>query len=207
MTTALAPALKLPPVLASLDLKLARATQVSPPPEIWPEGAAFTKAEQPEAIAKVLIQSELHDRLVNARLCYLFREKIDSAGRPRITVSAAARGKLQYLTGFDLVLEFNHTAWLQLTPEQKLAAVDHALQACARDLDTGAYFVELPDVSEFSAVVARWGLWTSPLRGFGVAIQSAQIELFVPYLSQAADEPAPRDLAEEARNRLKRGGK
>ncbi|HMJ58071.1 MAG TPA: putative metallopeptidase [Gemmatimonadales bacterium] len=198
--------LKLPRDLADLDLKFAKALNAEVR-QLWPEGEKFLKAEQPEEIAKILIRTKLHDRLMNAKLAYLFREDILSRGDSKLTVSAKAGGPLAFLTGFDFVVAFNHKLWLRLTPEQRLACVDHALSACERDPESGAYSVRLPDVAEYSGVVQRWGLWTPPLRGFGVAVESAQLEIFVPMQQFAKDDPPPRDLAEEAHQRLKRGGK
>ncbi len=198
--------LQLPRDLADLDLKFAKALNVFVR-ELWPEGDKFLKAEQPEEIAKILIRTKLHDRLVNAKLAYLFREDIQSRGDSKLTVAAKASGPLAFLTDLDFVVAFNHKLWLRLTSEQRLACVDHALSACERDPDSGAYTVRLPDVAEYSGVVQRWGLWTPPLRGFGVAVESAQLEIFVPMQQFAEDDAPPRDLAEEAHQRLKRGGK
>ncbi len=197
--------LKLPRDLGDLDLKFGKALN-TPVREIWPEAEKFLKADQPEEIAKILIRTKLHERLVNAKIGYLFREDILSRGESKLTVSAKAGGPLAFFTGLDFVLGFSHKLWLRLTPEQRLACVDHALSACERDPDSGAWFVRLPDVAEFSGVVQRWGLWTPPLRGFGVAVETAQLEIFVP-MQQFAEEPEPRDQAEAEKRRLVRGGK
>jgi hypothetical protein len=206
MTATASPSkLKLPRDLGDLDLKFSKALN-APLRSIWPEGEKFLKAEQPEEIAKILIRTKLHERLVNAKIAYLFREDISSRGDSKLTVSAHPGGPFAFLTALDFVLAFNHKLWLRLTPEQRLACVDHALSACERDPETGAYAVRLPDVSEFSGVVARWGLWNPPLRGFGVAVESAQLEIFVP-MEQFADEGEPHDQADAERQRIKRGGK
>lgn len=202
MTASTATTLKLPRMLQDLDLKLGKALN-TPVRELWPEGEKFLQAEQPAEIAKILIRTELHDRLVNAKIAYLFRPDILSRGESKLTVSARASSQLTFLTGFDLVLCFSHKQWLVLTPEQRIACVDHALSACDRDTDSGAYSVRLPDVAEFSGVVQRWGLWTPPLRGFGVAIESAQLEIFVP---MPRDEDAD-DQADAERKRIARGGR
>lgn len=208
MTTATVSKLNLPPVLADLDLKLAKALNVHVR-ELWPDGDKFMRADQPEEIAKVLLRTKLHERLVNAKIAYLFREEITSRDEQKLTVSGKTSAQLKYLTELDFVLAFNHKTWLRLRPEQRLACVDHALSACDRDPDSGAYSVRLPDVREFSSVVQRWGMWTPVLRGFGVALESAQIELFVPMEQFTFDEkqPPPQDLAEEAHRRLAKGGK
>lgn len=202
------PKLKLPTLLLDLDLKFGKALN-APVLMIWPEGEKFMKAEQPEEIAKVLVRTELHERLVSAKIAYLFRPEIASRGEQKLTVSGKAGGQLAYLTGFDFTMQFNHKLWLRLTPEQRLACVDHALSACERDPETGAYSVRLPDVSEFSGVVQRWGLWTPPLRGFGIAVESAQLEIFVPMaqFEDAEEDENPKDQADEERKRIKRGGR
>lgn len=202
MTAATTTALKLPRVLQDLDLKLAKALN-APLRELWPEGEKFAQAEQPAELGKILVRTELHDHLVNAKLAYLFRPDILSRGESKLTVSAKAGGQLSFLTGFDFVVCFSHKQWLTLTPEQRIACVDHALSACERDPESGAYAVRLPDVAEFSGVVQRWGLWTPPLRGFGVAIESAQLEIFVP---MGQPEEA-HDQADAERKRIKRGGR
>ena len=206
--TATVAALKLPDILSSLDLKLGKALNTAVR-AIWPEGEKFLKAEQAEDIAKILIQTPLHNRLVNAKIAYLFRPDILSRGDSKLTVSAKAGGPLAFLTGFDFVVAFNHKLWLRLTQEQRLACVDHALSACERDPDTGAYSVRLPDVAEYSGVVQRWGLWTPPLRGFGVAVESAQLEIFVPMeqFEDAEGDEEPKDQADAERRRIKRGGR
>lgn len=73
--------LKLPTVLADLDLKLGKALN-APLREIFPSDEKFQKAEQPEEIAKVLIRTELHERLVSAKIAY--RLRIPLAGRQRV---------------------------------------------------------------------------------------------------------------------------
>jgi len=200
--------LKLPTLLADLDLKFGKALN-APLRLIIADDEKFTKAEQPEEIAKVLIRTELHDRLMNAKIAYLFRPEIASRGEQKLTVSGKASSKLGYLTGLDFTIDFNHKLWLRLTPEQRLACVDHALSACERDPETGAYSVRLPDVAEFSGVVQRWGLWTPPLRGFGIAVESAQLEIFVPMqqFEDPEEEENPKDQADAERLRIKRGGK
>lgn len=177
MTTAAAPVLRLPDAIADLDLKLAKALN-TPVPEIWPEAEKFLPANCPEAVAKVLIQSPLHNRLVNASVAYVFREEITQSGRVKGGVASKASGKLAYFTGHDFVIEFNHTVWLHLTPEQRIALVDHELAHCERDEETGAWTMRDHDVEEFSDIVGRWGLWTPDLRGFGAAIKHAQLDLF-----------------------------
>ena len=204
--TASPPKLKLPRDLGDLDLKFLKALN-APVREIWPEGEKFLQAEQPEEIAKILVRTKLHDRLMNAKIAYLFREDIASRGESKLTVSGKASAQLTFLTGLDFVVAFSHKLWLRLTPTQRLACVDHALSACERDPESGAYQVRLPDVAEYSGVVQRWGLWTPPLKGFGIAVETAQMEMFVPMSLFEKDEEEPHDQAHAEKKRVERGGK
>lgn len=207
--TATVTKLKLPPILEDLELKLAKALNANLR-IIWPEPDKFMRADQVEEIAKVLVRTKLHERLVNAKIVYLFRPEISSRNEQRLTVSGKASAQLKFLTDLDFVVAFNHKLWLRLTPEQRCACVDHALSACERDPDSGAYSVRLPDVAEYSGVVQRWGLWTPPLRGFGIALESAdQFEIFVPMEQFTFDEKdgEPHDQAHAAKKRVERGGK
>jgi hypothetical protein len=183
MTAATPAALKLPTTLSDLDLKFAKALSTFVP-AIWPEGEdgkpeKFLQAEAAASIAHVFIRScPLHARLSNAKIAYLFRQAIVKGGKEKGGVASRASSKVAYLTGFDFVIEFSHDIWLKLTPEQRLALVDHELAHCERDPETGAWTMRDHDVEEFSDVVNRWGLWTLPLRGFGRALETAQIDLF-----------------------------
>jgi hypothetical protein len=207
MTTT-ATTLKLPASIKDLDLKFAKALNV-PVPKLWPKNdedkdEKFLGAEQPAAIAHVFTHStELHQRLFRARIAYLFRPSIEKGGRERGGVASKASAKLEYLTDFDFLIEFNHGVWLKLTPEQRLALVDHELAHCERDPETGAWTMREHDVEEFSDVVARWGLWTMPLRGFGYAIERAQIDLFDGTAVGLIEEAAPA-IAEAVKGALKK---
>jgi hypothetical protein len=169
--------LRLPKSIADLERKLSQALN-TPVRAIWPEGEKFQPADCPEAVARVLIQSRLHERLTGASIAFVFREEITQNGRAKGGVAAKTGGKLAYFTGHDFIIEFSHSVWLNLTPEQRIALVDHELAHCERDEETGAWTMRDHDVEEFSDIVARWGLWTPSLRGFGTAIEHAQIDLF-----------------------------
>lgn len=148
----------------------------------WPEEEpAFLAAAQPEALAKPLIKA-LHQELLKpaeASIAYLFRKEMEKRGRVRLGVASKASGKLEYLTGFDFVLEFNWTYWSQLTPPQRIALVDHELTHCSVT-DKGAWTLVSHDVEEFGSIVRRWGLWTPDLVHFNAAIKATQMDLFAP---------------------------
>lgn len=169
--------LQLPKVLLDWDDKLIAAL-ATPVPEIWPEGEKFQPARCPEAVAEVLIRTVMHERLMTASIAYVFRPEIVQGGRQKAGVASRAGGKLAYFTGHDFVIEFSHSVWDTLTPEQRIALVDHELAHCERDEETGAWTMRDHDVEEFADIVVRWGLWTQNLRGFGTAIKHAQLDLF-----------------------------
>lgn len=180
----------LPDVLHGLADELKKALTY-PIPGTWLEGEPFEAADQPTQVARVLIRG-LHPRLINAKIAYLFREKMARRGRVRLGVAAKASSKIAYLAGYHFVLEFNWTAWRQLSPEQRIALVDHELCHCERDPESDAYLVRHHDVEEFSEIVRRWGLWTPDLRGFGLEIGQAlgavQGDMFDPEAERKLDQ-------------------
>ncbi len=157
----------------------------------WPEAQTFQDADQPKAIAEVLVGA-LHRELVGASIAYLFREKMRRGGHVQLGSAGRASAKLEYLTGLDFVIEFNWTAWGQLSPAQRIACVDHTLCHCTKDSDSGFYVLRHPDVAEFGEIVRRHGLWYPELRAFGLDVRSAQRDLF----QDPVREPATAGVAE-----------
>ena len=168
--------LVLPKALQSAGEHLTRAVREVETLGEWP-GTTFEPARQPGAIAKALIGT-LHHHLVNARIEYLYREKLERKGRVRLGVASKAAARLQYLASCDFVIEFNWEAWRILTAPQRIALVDHELSHCGRDDESGVWILVPHDVEEFSSIVGRWGLWTPDLRVFSAALKGAQVDLF-----------------------------
>lgn len=176
------PALKLPSPLDGRRAELENALQVAIPAG-WTKGEKFMPADQPKAIGEVLV-GILHLHLRPAQTAYLFREKMKRRDRVGLGKAKKASPTLVYLTGFDLVIEFNWTQWKLLTPEQRIALVDHELCHLAQD-DTDVekgprWLLRHHDVEEFAEVVRRWGLWLPDLQEFNTAAKRAQVELFPP---------------------------
>ncbi len=151
---------------------------------VWPEHTAFTTAEQPAAIARVLV-STLHRHLLGAQIGFVFREAIATHDRTTLAKASKAGAKLAFFTALDLCIDVNHAAWLKLFPEQRVALIDHELcHFGVEDTDEGTRYVLLShDVEEFGAIVSRWGLWKPDLRAFG-AVVAEQHELFTASASQ-----------------------
>lgn len=147
---------------------------------VWPEHTPFTTAEQPAAIGAVLV-STLHRHLAGAQIGYVFREDISSHDKTTLAKASKAGSKLGFFTGLDLCIDVNHTAWLTLSSEQRVALIDHELcHFGLEETDKGEKYVLLShDVEEFGAIVSRWGLWKSDLYAFGRVV-AEQGELFAP---------------------------
>lgn len=147
-------------------------------PPVWPDDTAFQKAEQAQAIGGVLVAT-LHRHLVGADIGYVFRENMATHDRTTLAKASKAGAKLGFFAGLDLCIDVNHTAWLTLSNEQRVALIDHELcHFGVEDTDKGLRYALLShDVEEFGAIVTRWGLWKPDLRAFGRVV-AEQAELF-----------------------------
>ena len=169
--------MKLPRKLAKFEAALTKALD-RPVPGAWPD-EKFVEAEQPAAIGRVLTEA-LHLHLGPAKIRYLFKKELSKGGMVKAGIAKRASAQLHYLTGIDFVLTFHWALWVTLTPEQRLALVDHELCHCGRDLEAnhgaGKWTMIPHDVEEFAGIVQRWGLWEQGLVLFGAAVKE-QLEL------------------------------
>lgn len=140
----------------------------------WPEGEKFMDAEQAEAIAFPLI-GELHKHLVNAKICYLFKQHVGGRGQTLSAKVKLASAQIKHLTGFDFIMELNWTVWQGMPIETRTALLDHELSHCGRE-EEGGYLIIQHDLEEFNAVVARWGLWNPGVSQFA-DVCAQQLEL------------------------------
>lgn len=177
--------LKLPETLASYHDALVRAL-ATPIPWTWDdEGPAYLKAEQPEAIASVLVRA-LHHDVLNAKIAVIFRKSIKSRGKVRGAQASLVGGKLNYFSGVDLLIEVNHETWRWLTPERRIALIDHELCHFARNDDNDGYALIPHDVEEFGVMLRRWGLWEHGLERFASAVDRArQLDIFPAAVAKA----------------------
>jgi hypothetical protein len=136
----------------------------------WPEEppTTYRDAEQPAAIGRELIGT-VHRHLIGASIAFVFRQAMSTHDKTTLAKASKAGAKLSFFTGHDLCIDVNHEAWLKLTPEQRVALIDHELcHFGVEDTDKGTRFVLLShDVEEFGSIVNRWGLWKPDLRIFG----------------------------------------
>lgn len=144
----------------------------------WPEDETYHEAPQPAAIGAALVGS-LHRHLLGATIAYVFRQSMAEKDKTTLAKASKAGNKLSFFTGYDLCIDVNHEAWLKLTPEQRVALIDHELcHFGVEDTDKGTRYVLLGhDVEEFGAIVNRWGLWKPDLRIFARVVAD-QRDLF-----------------------------
>ena len=140
----------------------------------WPEETKFEDAEQAKALAFPLI-GELHKHLVNAKIVFLFKQHVGGRGLSLPAKVKLASGQIKHLTGFDFIMEINWTVWSGIPIETRVALIDHELSHCGRE-ESGGYCILQHDLEEFTAVVARWGLWTPSVKQFA-DVCAQQLEL------------------------------
>lgn len=179
-----------PAELQSRRAELLRASRHSADPAMWPEGERLLRAKGPEAIAEVLVRT-FHPALVRRAIAYLWVESMTSGSQTKLGTAAKASAKVQLLAKVDFILTFNHTAYLELSFEQRVALIDHELQHCDVDGDTNQPMLVPHDVEEFGSIVRRYGLWKPDLRTFGRAVKDAmQGDLFNAPTADAPSVPA-----------------
>lgn len=168
------PVLQLPDVLRVYQDEIAEALRV-PVLKTWDEEDKFRTADQPAAIGRVLIRA-IHDHLANARIGYLYREKIERRGQLVWAQASKAGGKLAYFSELDFLIEVNWTQWNSLDPARRLALMDHELTHCERhEADDGEKYVIGPhDLEEFNSIARRWGSWRPSIAHFSNALGHGQ---------------------------------
>ena len=131
----------------------------------WPEDERFIKADQVERVAKLLIAA-FHKEITNARIAYLFREKMARRGGSVWGTAEKVAGKWRMLAEYDFVVTMNWDVWRGLGYPARAALLDHELEHCGMD-DHGSFQLLPHDLEEFNSIVARWGPWRASVVNFG----------------------------------------
>lgn len=174
---------QLPVELQSHSLELIEALAV-PLLVAWDESddaPDFVDAPQPEAIAKVLIQTSAHQHLVNASIGYLFRQKMTGRGVTIWAKASKVSGKLHHFSDLEFLIEVNWSQWKVLSDARRIALMDHELAHCGQeDTEKGSKWVMIPhDLEEFNAIARRWGSWRPSMAAFANALgEGQQLGLF-----------------------------
>ena len=130
--------------------------------------------EDPQVYVRKLMPA-YHGHLVEARIAYLWREgKWASKGVTTLGKAYKLSGHNEYLADQDFVIVLNHDVWKGLSPDQRLALVDHELSHCekAEDAQGNTIWQIAPhDLEEFTQIVRRHGLWHPEGPRFGQAMR------------------------------------
>jgi hypothetical protein len=151
-------------------------------------GPAYRHAVQPQEVGQQLVR-EIHKRLVNARIGYLFREKIERNGHLIGGRASKVGAKLCFFAELDFLIEINWEQYKRASDIQRVALIDQQLCYCdVEDTPEGTRMVmHEPDLIEFRSIIQRWGVWNNPVRAMhGVMVQ--QTDLFAN--AEAPGEPA-----------------
>lgn len=123
----------------------------------------FDSHELSEQMATELIR-EYHPHLATARIQYICRNKATKkAGKPVPGRVFKMAPMYQHLTNCDFVMEIALECWNDLSPNQRVALVDHLLyhfQGEEKE-ETGDMVWKLvrPEIQEFPEVAERRGQW------------------------------------------------
>lgn len=153
----------------------------------WPEDEKIRDAEQPKAMAEILIP-QFHTEIQKAVVAYLFVQQMGSRNRTSAAKTSLLSGKMHYLSDIDFLMVFNWTIWRGLNAAQRAALVDHELEHCGVG-DDGRFIALTPDIQEFNSTVRRWGPWQEGLVQFLQAAKP-QMDMFT-----ADEKAAPVKLA------------
>jgi hypothetical protein len=132
-----------------------------------------------------------HAHLSEARIALVWAKgvKEDKDGKLTLGEARKASDLSREFSDHDLVILLNQDAWLDLTPAQREALVDHELMHFAVAKKEGSpvrdergrlcYRLRQHDVEEFRDIVARHGLYKGDLESFAAACaQARQTPLF-----------------------------
>jgi hypothetical protein len=156
-------------LMRNKDIKLAFSVAVFAE---WDENDSYREAEQPARIGRALVDA-IHKHLANAKIGYLFREKMAEHDKTKLAKASKVGAKLAFYTDLDFLIEVNHEAWMTLSQEQRVALIDHELCHFGVEDDTKGdtrHLLLSHDVEEFEAIVKRWGFWKPDLTKFGVVV-------------------------------------
>jgi hypothetical protein len=166
--------MNLPDILQPFQRELTKALGAEIPLE-WPKHESFIPNDQAAGIGRVLVRS-IHEDLDGAKIAWLFQKEILG----KLADAARAGSRLNFLSKYDFVMSFNWVEWVKLSPEHRIACVDHQLCHCGHDPEKFKWIYREHDVEEFTPVIDRWGLWQPRLPEFARSAKEAlaQTELF-----------------------------
>ncbi len=161
-----------------------------------PKLITIKECPEAESLAQPLIRDH-HTHLTKARILYLLTTQT-RRNKDRVVLGTAGKNTplMRYLSsyvnseqagvedGADFVILFSAGDFNLLTTEQKAAAVDHELSHCQETVkyskktmtETRSWTLVAHEIEEFTAVIARHGLWRYDLHRMAV-ISAIQLGL------------------------------
>ena len=134
--------------------------------------AEFFDADEAEKIAKEIIKENeaLLGHLLNFQIRFIFKKELpsDTWGRAIIV-----RGMYAFLTEIDAVILLCYETWKKLTNQQRKGLIAHELSHLGVDDNLEKLQIIRHEITEFSWVVGRYGLYNNGLQVF-----SEQLDLF-----------------------------
>lgn len=155
------------------DLNKALAEDV---PEKFPEDERYPDAEQPDAIAWVLIGA-IHPHLDQASIAYLFRQSLNRNKSPIPAKATKTGPRSEKLSGHDFVIDVNWTLWVRADARERVRIMDEVLSFCGRDEDSGGYEYVTPEVITHLEPIGRWGVREGAQQRFVDTVRQLNLEL------------------------------
>lgn len=115
-----------------------------------------------------------HNRLRTANIAVLMKDKATQKNGVYVLGTAAVfPDKMKPLTNinYDFLVVLAEDTWIQLTPSEREALVDHELCHCEYD-ENSKPVVRAHDVEEFVEIIERHGFWRPSLRSMALAVQT-----------------------------------
>lgn len=153
----------------------------------------FKAAPQVEAVAKQVIK-DWHPELAGHCLFMFVQEPKKTHGKTALAYIQKVSGLAAFLAMSDVrnmpkefsptptffLVSFWEQAWAALSPEQRVALVDHELcHAVLTEDDKGPQLTMVGhDIEEFNDVVKRHGAWMDDVSAFVDACTIGQLRLF-----------------------------
>lgn len=118
---------------------------------------------------------QFHPDLAEAAIQCLFCEELPTNRGKRVLGKAKVMSeKERLLTGIDLLIDLDKTAWMLASERQRIALLDHELchflvkrdaegHEIRDDQDRLMYSSTPHDIEEFNAIIRRHGAWKSDL--------------------------------------------
>jgi hypothetical protein len=133
-----------------------------------PKGPKYSDVPEYILTTAARLIEEHHGHLTEARIRYLIRNgKWTKKGTNVYGQTKLAGEDVRFVSQCDFVIIFNGPLMEKMTPEQRLACIDHYLTraGCEYDKQENRRWVTVePDRPEFYSIIKRHGLWDEELK-------------------------------------------